>query len=181
MSGIAAAVCTSIVCFLIHLMIISTGMIKINPEWCIKKLKHHAQLLLVIWIMCLPLFLKLDSVFKYSFGEIIPEGNIFYLSYGILFFLMAFFIYLTFYYVVDRSVSTRLMIEIDNSQEKKLGFEEIMKVYNLDTKYINELQGMIDGGFVEKKGQYYSNTLKGTLVAKCTAFYKHLFRLGKGG
>lgn len=94
---------------------------------------------------------------------------------------MLFFIYLTFYYVVDRSVSTRIMMEIENASEKRLSFEDIKKVYDVDTKYINELTGMEQGGFIKKDGEYYSNTSKGRVVAIVTAWYKKAFRLGEGG
>jgi hypothetical protein len=96
-------------------------------------------------------------------------------------FLALFFVYLTFYYVVDRSVSTRIMIEIDNTKDKRLKFEDLKAVYKPDTKYANELKGMAEGGFVRQDGLYYYNTPKGAAVGRLTAFYKKVFRLGKGG
>jgi len=112
---------------------------------------------------------------------LIRDREVFLFIYGIVLFLIFFFIYLTFYYVVDRSVSSRLMIEIDNAPGKKLTFDQIKSVYDEDTKYANEIQGMLDGGFIREKEGYYSCTPKGLIFAGCASWYKKAFRLGKGG
>jgi len=184
MAGLVSAIIISFLGFMIHFFIIGSGIIKINPEWCIKKLKRHAQLLMVIWLLCLPAFIYLFGLLRDT--DIINKAAgdhdlILNYLYGIIIFACLFFVYLTFYYVVDRSVSSRLMIEIDRSRDKRMSFEDIKKVYDLETKYDNELNGMVEGGFMRKDGDYYYNTVKGRFVARCTDLYKRAFRLGKGG
>ncbi|MDD4202858.1 MAG: hypothetical protein PHQ52_05270 [Candidatus Omnitrophica bacterium] len=182
MAGILAALITSGICFLIHLIVFSTGIIKIDPSWCIMKLKRHGQFLLVTWILMLPVFVLLFfKLFDISIVCTMNYCTIFLGFCGIVFIGLLFFIYLTFYYVVDRSVSSRLMIEIERSSEKRLTFDQIIKVYHPDTKYENELLGMAQGGFIKKQGDYYINTPKGTFVACITGWYKRTFRLGAGG
>lgn len=89
--------------------------------------------------------------------------------------------YLTVYYVVDRSVSSRLMIEIENSPQTKLTLQEIKKFYDPDAKYSNEIKGMCEGGFIKKEGEYFSNSLKASIFAQCAIWYKKIFKLGEGG
>jgi len=157
-------------------------MIKVDPEWAIRKLKVHAKCLLTVWIILLPVFFILfDRIGAAYFAAHAGRTALFYYLYGALILLTLFFVYLTFYYVVDRSVSTRLMIEIDDSPAKKLSFREILVAYDVNTKYENEVKGMVEGGFVKKDGEYYSNTQKGRMVAVITRAYKRIFRLGKGG
>lgn len=181
MAGYLSAIIISIIGILIHFLLINLGIIKINPDWCIRKLKRHGQLLLVIWIILLPVFYKLFNLL----GEIriteFTSAILFHYINGILLLTMFFFLYLTVYYVIDRSVSTRIMMEIEASPDKKLMFGGLKEVYDVDTKYRNELQGMIDGGFVKKDGDYYINTPKGMIVGRVTGAYKKLLRLGKGG
>ena len=182
MTGLVAGVLTGIIFFLIHLFLFGTGIVKINPNWSLKKLKRHAELLMVIWLASIPVYVFLYRMLdNYEVLTLINKTEGFQVFYYLILFIMFFFIYLIFYYVVDRSVSTRIMLEIDASPEKRLTFEEIKAVYDLNTKYLNELQGMINGGFIKKDGEYYFNAPKGTIIARATIWYKKVFRLGKGG
>lgn len=163
--------------------VIGLRIVRINPEGAIKKLKKHALLLLAIWVCLVPAFAYVYAALGGNVPALarVTEGAGFQCFFGALVFLMLFFVYLTFYYVVDRSITTRMMIEIERSPGKGLDFGELTRNYDIDTKYKNELQGMLDGGFIRKEGEYYVNTGKGAAVAAATAWYKKTFRLGKGG
>jgi len=180
MNGIIAAVFSTAACFIIHLIVFSTGFVKAEKKFRLKKLSLHLRSLLLIWMAVIPLFIFVFFS-KASSQVITQEKESFDFVYGLIFFGILFFLYLAFYYVVDRSVSSRIMIEIGNSKDKKLKIEDIKKVYDADSKYKNELKGMIEGGFAKEEGGYYSNTAKGALWGKIVNWYKVTFQLGAGG
>jgi len=182
MAYFLSALITSLAGIAAHGILIASGLVRIDPDKSILKLKRHWQILLIVWAALLPLFIYLSGVFN-SCGMIarIGQSAWFFGMAGITFLGMLFFVYLTFYYVVDRSITTRLMMEIERSPEKRLTFEEITKVYDLDTKYRNEIQGIVDGGFMRREGEYFVNTPKGAAVAGITSWYKKVFKLGPGG
>ncbi len=180
MVSMLIAVLCSLVCVGIHFVLAHIGVTKESYEHPIRKLLWHGKLLSLIWLAVFPFFLAACLI--YGRRIIVTEKSVFiHFFYGVTFFAMLFFIYLTFYYIVDRSVSSRIMIEIENTPGKKLTFDELRNVYKADIKYENELKGMAEGGFVVKEDGFYRNTFKGALVAKIAGGYKKIFKLGKGG
>lgn len=184
MYGIIIAVIASATAFLLHMAIISSGIIRVRQTHRIRKLIAHGKLLSVIWALVGVAF---AFVYNSAIGSdaLISDASsvkaVFESIYGVVFFGMLFFIYLSFYYVADRSVSSRIMISIETAPQKRLTFEELKGVYNVETKYNNELKGMVEGGFIRREGDYYINTAKGTVLARLAGGYKRIFRLGKGG
>lgn len=183
MRGVLILITVSFICILIHLVLARLRLIKVQRELPIKKLIYQWKLLLGIWIGILSVvsilyILYASNTLYFHVGE---SGIVFNFIYGIVFFGMLFFLYLTVYYVVDRSVSSRIMIEIESSQLKRLKFEDLRRIYDVDAKYLSELKGMLQGGFVRVLRGSYSNTIKGAIVAKIAGTYKKLFMLGKGG
>lgn len=181
MAGILAAIICSAAGFILHLAVFSIGIVKVNKEFRLRKLVVLLRSALIIWLLFSPLLVKLFFSQRINNLLISLNSELFLFVYGIAFFLMLFFLYLTFYYVVDRSVSSRIMIEINNSNEKALNEKEIKELYDAKTKYKNELEGMCQGGFLIKQGPYYINTAKGSIWGKIALWYKNCFRLGEGG
>lgn len=149
-----------------------------------RKLLFLAKQIMVVWLCGLPVFIYL---FYLSYQQKISDNfdkiniTLFHLAYGVVLLWMFFFLYLTLYYVVDRSVSSTLMIKIEKSPDKKLTIEEIRNVYDIDKKYRDEISGMLEGGFIIKDGEYYRNTFKGSCIAKIVNFFKTVYKLGPGG
>jgi len=108
-------------------------------------------------------------------------SNIIYLGYGITLFFYLFFTYLTFYYIVDRSVSSKIMIELEKAPKKEMDFSELIKTYSLEKKYTDQINGMLEGGFIVEVDKRYRCTTKGLLVATIARFFKEMLRLGRGG
>ena len=183
MRGIVTAIACSLLCGVLHIAYAYLGCSGKEYAHPIRKLIHHWKIMAVLWGAMLPVFL----FFFWRTGKNIPIFNRisttipFEYIYGIVFFGMFFFLYLSVYYVIDRSVSSRIMIEIDNAPEKRLRFNDLLGVYNVTTKYENELKGMREGGFIAQDGAYYRNTPKGMFVGRLAGWYKRVCRLGKGG
>ena len=89
--------------------------------------------------------------------------------------------YLTFYYFVDRSVSATLLEIIEKSPPEGLTSGDVKRIYDTERKYQRELNGMLEGRFIIKEGNYYRNSLKGRIYARIARLTKSLLKLGPGG
>lgn len=100
---------------------------------------------------------------------------------GLMLYVFLFLGYCQFYFIVDRSISVRVMIELENAPQKRLSYDEIKKVYDFDEILFRRLQHMLDSKYIEKNSGYYMNTKKGRLEAEVLKFLKEFLNLGKGG
>ncbi|MFA6636248.1 MAG: hypothetical protein WCV56_03975 [Candidatus Omnitrophota bacterium] len=153
----------------------------------VRKLAYHGALSLKIWAILLPAVIFSESWFTGSgefnsfVGTFMSERAVL-VFYGTVLFFSFFFVYLTFYYILDRSVSSRMMMEIERSPERKLSLEELKAFYGAEEKYTQNLEGMLDGGFIKNgpSGRFLC-TPKGAFVAGISHFFKNVLRLGPGG
>lgn len=102
-------------------------------------------------------------------------------SVGLMFYVFLFLGYCQFYFIVDRSISVRIMIELENSPKKQLTVEEIKKVYDFDRVLSRRLKHMVDGKYIIENSSYYKNTKKGRMEARIFKFLKEYLNLGPGG
>lgn len=85
-----------------------------------------------------------------------------FLNGAILHLILGYF-YLYFIQIIDRTPTARIMIEIENSPEKKLTLEQIKQLYSIDKKISCELEDMLVLGSVSKMSGFYINTTKGRM------------------
>jgi hypothetical protein len=101
---------------------------------------------------------------------------------GLALYVFLFLGYCQFYFIVDRSISVRVMIEIENSPGKALSFDEIKRAYSFNGILTRRLEHMVEGRYLMKDPSgMYSNTPKGRAEARLFAFLKDLLMLGPGG
>lgn len=100
---------------------------------------------------------------------------------GAALYVLVFLGYAQFYFLIDRSVSARIMIEIEQSPMKRLRVEEIHERYDPKGMQRRRLQDMLYGGYVIKEGEYYKNTKRGKLHAHIFKFCKIYLHLFPGG
>lgn len=72
-----------------------------------------------------------------------------------------FYLYLYFIQVMDRSPSTRIMVDIENSCGGKMTREEIETSCSFDQKVADELEDMVVLSRLTKEGGFYELTGKG--------------------
>lgn len=120
-----------------------------------------------------------DTVFSPRTVELLSTGLNF--MSGLMLYIFLFLGYCQFYFIVDRSISVRVMIEIDKNPDKKLTFDDIMRVYSFNGILSRRLEHMVEGKYLVKDGEYYVNTEKGRLEALCFRFIKEFLQLGPGG
>ncbi len=185
------AVFTGLLCFILFLALHLFTFRKFEP-------KGRFRALVIIFFSLMPLYAVVYFL--------IPTGYMIYASIGavsakpvisletaykltaVLNFLSGFFLYIflflgycQFYFIVDRSISVRVMIEIENSPQKRLSFEELKKPYSGEEIFLRRLGHMLEGNYLKDESGYYSNTKKGRLEARLFGFLKNLLKLGKGG
>lgn len=95
-----------------------------------------------------------------------------------LHFLFCYF-YLYFIQIVDRSPSTRILIEIENSAERRLNTEQIKQKYSIGEKVLAALEDMVILGRLAKERGSYKNTLKGNWHCKIFRFIREYLKLHK--
>ncbi len=171
----------SLIAVIFHIII--NYLLKIDrKESPIHNIIRQAKLIFVLWIALLPTLLFV--AFNLKPLQIDLGFNVLkVLDYlvGIILFSFLFFIYLSIYYIFDRSVSSEVMIAIENSRNKKLSILEIKRLYRALDKCDNELNGMLEGGFIFEQGGLFKNTLKGAIFAKYASLCKKIYKLGLGG
>lgn len=175
-----------IILFLLaHSIILSQRKTKIEFASPFRKYFSYVQLFLMVSLALLPLYiLSFLLIPDNFFSRLIRLSgyleNVDFLNGVIVYFILSFF-YLNFYYIVDRSVSVKMMIKIEDSPGRKVTFAKIKEIYDIDNKYLDELNGMIQGGFIVEESGYYRNTLKGSCYAQIVKLLKRYFKLGHGG
>jgi len=90
-----------------------------------------------------------------------------------------FHFYLNFIQIVDRSTCTRILVEIESSPRHRLNPEELKQRYSMDDKIFYELHDMVTMGRLEKRGDFYANTLKGRWHYRLFKFIRDFLRLEK--
>ena len=156
-------------CFILFLLI----HVIVFHNW---KKHHRFRTLVLIWTGLLPVY-----VVAYFLIDCFGSANIIGFLNGALIYLFLFFGYCQFYFMVDRSVSTRMMIEMENSLEKKLTFEEIKRVYDMGDKIFRELKDLLNTKFIIEDSGYYCTTKKGRYYTRIMKFLKGYLNLGRGG
>jgi len=105
------------------------------------------------------------------------SGRIMGILSGIFIYFFIYFFYFHLIIIFDRSVTPRIMVEIDQSAEKRLTIEEIKSRYRLEDKVRKEFVDMDLMGRIKKTDNYYYNTEKGLFHAKimtCLREYLHI-------
>jgi len=185
LKSIILAFFCSFLSFILHLVISFFRKGRLKNEPVIFELTRQMKLLLAIWLaFCLfytILFfwqpLKINALINRLNASIPTIGFI----YGLFFYLILAFLYLSLYYFVNRSVSATILELIENSPDKKLTETQIKDRYNIENKYQSELRGMLEGKFIIKNQGYYQNTLKGESFALIAKAVKRYLKLGLGG
>ena len=88
--------------------------------------------------------------------------------------------YLTVYAVFDRSISLRILIEIDQAGEP-LKFEQIKNLYDVEAAFERRLQILEENGFLQAESEDFVLTKKGQKTGRLITALKSSYRFGAGG
>ncbi|MDD5069504.1 MAG: hypothetical protein PHV17_02150 [Candidatus Omnitrophica bacterium] len=150
-----------------------------------QKLLYHTKLIAFFAVLAGFFYFFLYSFFaKWCRDGMIDNDwwlDGFYAGYSLVLFYGCFFIYLSIYYMIDRSVSSKMMIEIDKSANKKMTYNDLIAVYDVEKKYQEALDDLVYGGLIKKTDDKYYCTYKGAIIARLASLFKKGLKLGRGG
>ncbi|MEK7642974.1 MAG: hypothetical protein AAB372_00795 [Patescibacteria group bacterium] len=112
--------------------------------------------------------------------EINIEEFLFYLN-GVAHYIFLFFSYAQFYFLVDRGVSARILVDVLESGSDILSRDEIRHRYVPDVLQDRRLTDMVYGGYLVHESEGYRMTAKGRLNARVFRWAKRFLRLYPGG
>jgi hypothetical protein len=144
------------------------------------KLKERFRTLTVIFYALLPVYVAVYFLLPGPRWFATLHEFLDFLA-GLFLYIFLFLGYCQFYFIVDRSISVRVMMEINNTGGEGRAFEELKRLYSFDYILSRRLDHMVYGGYLDKEGERYVNTKKGRIVASVFAFLKDFLRLGPGG
>lgn len=100
---------------------------------------------------------------------------------GAIFYLFLFLTYGQVYFLIDRGVSARILIEIIAAGPSGLTRDEIFARYSPEGLEQRRLDDMKYGQYVHEENGRYTVTFKGSLMGRAFLFLKHLLHLFPGG
>lgn len=100
---------------------------------------------------------------------------------GASWYVFLFLGYAQFYFLVDRGISARILVEILRAERGVLSHDELRKRYSSDALQARRLRDMLYGKYVALDGGVYKLTPKGKLNALIFDFCKKYLHLNPGG
>ena len=109
-----------------------------------------------------------------------PSGMAFYLAVATALFVYGaiLFAYFIFIYIVDSSSATRILIEIEESPDHELEYDELTARYSLEDKFRDILKDLKFLGAIEEEDGTFHNTAKGERHARIVGGFRQYFRIG---
>ena len=99
---------------------------------------------------------------------------------GAVLYMFLFFSYAQVYFLFDRGISARILVELLNAGGA-MKREELRKRYNPDTLQARRLSDMVYGGHIQEHNGEYMLSPKGRLMAKAFRFGKKILHFYPGG
>lgn len=144
-------------------------------------IQRHFRFMALLFLMILVFYLILYAFFlnlhlqKYvSFFMTIKMFSFFN---GIFLHFSICYLYLYLIQVIDRSPSTRMMIEINHSPESKLNLAQIKQCYSIDEKISDKIEDMVVLGYIKKEAGQYMVTNKGRKYMNFFKFVRDFLKL----
>lgn len=93
--------------------------------------------------------------------------------------LNAFFLvgYTVFFFLIERGLSLRVMIEIHRSPKRKMTIEEIKRVYTYDYILEKRLGQMLKMGYAIRKDGYICSTARAARLIAANRLVRKIFRI----
>jgi hypothetical protein len=108
------------------------------------------------------------------------RGRVMSFLIGCVIYVLLYFCYLQFYFIVDRGVSVRAMIDLAKLPDGKGTFDDVAATY-VPAVLQRRFDDMVYGGHVTLEQGTYRLTKKGWMFVKVFGFCKKFLRLYPGG
>ncbi|MFA5129324.1 MAG: hypothetical protein WC477_00200 [Patescibacteria group bacterium] len=113
--------------------------------------------------------------------EIGLRGRIVSYLNGALLYLFLYFSYAQFYFLIDRGVSARMMVELSQLPNGTGTFETVASAYVPERLLRRRVDDMLYGGYLTETNGTLVLTKKGWMFAKLFGFWKKFIHLYPGG
>jgi hypothetical protein len=140
-----------------------------------------SQVLNTTWLCFLPIyalifFLLSQKVPALAIDLKTVDGGAVFLNGLILnvFFLVG---YTVFFFLIERGLSLRVLIEIHRSPQGRMAIEEIKQVYTYDYILQKRLGQMLKMGYAVRKGDYICSTEKTAHLIATNRLVRRVFRI----
>lgn len=144
------------------------------------RIKRRSKTLLIIFFFVSVLYCIFYILLVLPVCYTILTSFIFFIN-GFVLYAFLFICYLEFYFTADRSITVRIMIELEKSKDMKMTYEEIKKIYDIETDIFKRRFIELEfGNYIKKRNKFYENTLKGHIIAKIYDFYIKFLNLSGG-
>lgn len=141
---------------------------------CSTQWRPHARVINVLWLCFLPVYALLFFVLG---GEVrTPIGIVDALN-GFLLDVLLLLGYTYFFFLVERGLSLRVMIEIGRSPQGKMSIPDIQRVYPYDYIIDKRLGQMERMGYAKIEGDVISGTPKSAKLAAANKLVRKILRL----
>lgn len=121
------------------------------------------------WLLSLPALAVVLALLNRDAGLVAAlnggEDPLLSWFYALLLQLLLFFLFVECFYHVERSVTLRLLVEIQAMQEGKATITSLMKDYSVDDMIRRRLDDMARSGFVTRSGEGWVLSPKGAKLA----------------
>ena len=146
----------------------------INPA------KGRMSAMMKAWLISLPVLLVVLAILNHSDRLVAAlngqESALISWFYAFLLHLLLFFLFVECFYHIERSVTLRLLVEIQAAPGTGPSIAVIMKDYSVDDMIRRRLDDMERSGFVRKTGNGWILSPKGETLAKIMSFSCWIFQ-----
>ena len=133
-----------------------------------------------VFVLSIPVLLATLAVLNHSKKIVLVlngnESVLMSYIFALLIHLLLFFLFVECFYHVERSVTLRLLIEIQTFQSGKPTIDAIMKDYSVDDMIRRRLEDMSRNGFVRKSNGAWVLSSKGRAMAGIMNFSSWIFQ-----
>ena len=136
--------------------------------------RPHARVINVLWLCFQPVYVSLFFVLG---GELrTPLGVVDGLN-GLLLDGLLLLGYTYFFFLVERGLSLRVMIEISRAPQSKMTIQDIMRVYPYDYIIDKRIGQMVKMGYAKVEGDRIAGTSKSARLAAANKLVRKILRL----
>jgi hypothetical protein len=139
------------------------------------KWRPLARVLNGLWLLNLVLY---AALFYGLANEVWTRAGLVNFLNGLLLQVFLLIGYTAFFFLIERGLSLRILIEISRAPGGRLTLEEIKTRYSYDYILEKRVGQMLQMGYWELKDGYYYSTAKGRRFAKVHQFVWSLLRIG---
>jgi len=160
--GVAAAVAVSLAWVFLQ-----------NLLMFVRPAENRFRSMLTGYLLSLPFVFP---VYRWWSGPVFVESAGLGLFHAYFFHLILFFFYVEYFYLVERSVSLRLLVELFKQGRVGAHLQEIRGRYPVEGMIQQRLEVLRDRGFIELQSDSWRLRFKGKVLARVTATMAWLFQ-----